>query len=115
MAAHGAEIRNITYETDRMLFIGRGNTLVSPFMMTQSKSLSGSAGSVLDPIVAIQYQIILEPEGSVTIIWSARQLNHFCQFITAGRSWNYTKEPSGTIGSVGLFHLRRFTYCSVAD
>ena len=30
MAVHGAEIRNITYETDRMQFIGRGNTLVSP-------------------------------------------------------------------------------------
>jgi cellobiose phosphorylase len=67
MAAHGAEIRNITYETDRMLFIGRGNTLESPLMMTHFKSLSGSEGSVLDPIVAIQYQIILEPEGSATI------------------------------------------------
>jgi cellobiose phosphorylase len=67
MAAHGAEIKNITYETDRMQFIGRGNSLVSPFMMTHAKSLSGSEGSVLDPIVAIQYQIILEPEGSATI------------------------------------------------
>ena len=67
MAVHGAEIRNITYETDRMQFIGRGNTLVSPDAMTNSKSLSGSQGSVLDPIVAIQYQIVLEPEGSATI------------------------------------------------
>jgi cellobiose phosphorylase len=67
MAVHGAEIRDITYETDRMQFIGRGNTLVSPYAMTNSKSLSGSKGSVLDPIVAIQYQILLEPEGSATI------------------------------------------------
>jgi cyclic beta-1,2-glucan synthetase len=67
MAVHEAEIRNITYETDRMQFIGRGNTLSSPYAMTNSKSLSGSQGSVLDPIVAIQYQIILEPEGSATI------------------------------------------------
>ena len=67
MAVHGAEIRNITYETDRLKFIGRGNTLVSPDAMTNSKSLSGSQGSVLDPIVAIQYQIILEREGSATI------------------------------------------------
>jgi len=67
MAVHGAEIKNITYETDRMQFIGRGNTLVSPFAMTDSKSLTGSQGSVLDPIVAIQYQIVLEPEGSATI------------------------------------------------
>ncbi len=67
MAVHGAEIRNITYETDRMKFIGRGNTLVSPYAMTGSRSLSGSQGSVLDPIVAIQYQIVLEREGSATI------------------------------------------------
>ena len=67
MAVHGAEIRNITYETDRMQFIGRGNTLVSPAAMTNPSPLSGSQGSVLDPIVAIQYQIVLEPEGSATI------------------------------------------------
>jgi cyclic beta-1,2-glucan synthetase len=67
MAVHGAEIRNTTYETDRMQFIGRGNTLVSPYAMTSSKSLTGSQGSVLDPIVAIQYQIVLESEASATI------------------------------------------------
>ncbi len=67
MAVHGAEIRNITYETERLQFIGRRNSLVSPDAMTRSKSLSGSQGSVLDPIVAIQFQIVLEPEGSAAI------------------------------------------------
>ena len=67
MAVHGAEIRDISYETDRLQFIGRGNTLVAPLAMTSAKFLSGSQGSVLDPIVAIQYQIILEPEGSAII------------------------------------------------
>jgi cyclic beta-1,2-glucan synthetase len=67
MTVHDAEIRNISYETDRMQFIGRGNTLIAPDAMTRSKFLSGSQGSVLDPIVAIQYQIVLEPEGSATI------------------------------------------------
>jgi cellobiose phosphorylase len=67
MAVHGAEIRGISFETDRTQFIGRGNTVVSPQAMTISKSLSGSQGSVLDPIVAIQFKILLEPEGSATI------------------------------------------------
>jgi cellobiose phosphorylase len=67
MAVHGAEIKNITYETDRMEFIGRGNSLVSPDAMTRSRPLSNSQGSVLDPIVAIQYQILLEPEGTAII------------------------------------------------
>ena len=67
MAVHGAEIKDISYETDRMEFIGRGNTLVAPSAMTNSGSLSGSQGSVLDPIVSVQYKIILEPEGSAII------------------------------------------------
>ncbi|MGD1075495.1 MAG: glycosyl hydrolase family 65 protein, partial [Thermodesulfovibrionales bacterium] len=57
----------ISYETDRMRFIGRGNTLVNPQAMRDVAALSGSEGSVLDPIVAIQCRIILDPEQSATV------------------------------------------------
>jgi cyclic beta-1,2-glucan synthetase len=67
MAAHGAEIVDISYETDRMRFIGRERTVADPQAMTGSAGLSGSEGSVLDPIVAIRYRITLGPEASATI------------------------------------------------
>ena len=67
MAVHGAEIGGISYETDRMRFIGRGNTVADPQAMSGSAALSGSQGSVLDPIVAIRYRITLDPEQSATI------------------------------------------------
>jgi cellobiose phosphorylase len=67
MAVHGVEIQDISYETDRMHFIGHGSTVTSPQAINDSKALTGSQGSVLDPIVAIQYQIILEPEEFATI------------------------------------------------
>jgi len=67
LAVHGAKVADVSYETDRMRFIGRGNTLAAPQAMSNSKSLSGTHGSVLDPIVAIQCQITLDPEQSVTI------------------------------------------------
>jgi cellobiose phosphorylase len=71
MAVHGADIREISYETDRMRFIGRGNTVANPQIMRRasdlSGALSGSQGSVLDPIVAIRYRITLDPEESATI------------------------------------------------
>ena len=35
--------------------------------MSDSAALSGSAGSVLDPVVAIRYRITLEPEQSATV------------------------------------------------
>ena len=72
MAVHGAEIGEVSYETDRMQFIGRGNTVADPQAMIGvggffTGALSDSEGSVLDPIVAIRYRITLEPEESVTI------------------------------------------------
>ena len=67
MKVNGAEIVNISYETDREKFTGRGNTLSRPDVMQHSDGLSGTDGSVLDPIVSIQYRIILEGNESVKV------------------------------------------------
>jgi cellobiose phosphorylase len=67
MAVHGAEADEATYETDRMRFIGRGNTVVNPQAMTGAGGLSGSEGAVLDPIVAIRRRIALDAGESVTV------------------------------------------------
>ena len=65
MAVHGGEAGEISYETDRARFIGRGCTLAAPHAIDQP--LSGSEGSVLDPCVAIRSRIALEPQQSATI------------------------------------------------
>jgi cellobiose phosphorylase len=67
MKMRGAEIQEVYYETDRMQFIGRGNTIVNPQAMYQSAELSGSEGPVLDPIVSIRYLVTLNPHEAVTI------------------------------------------------
>ncbi|MFA7230839.1 MAG: glucoamylase family protein [Victivallaceae bacterium] len=72
MAVHGAETEEISYETDRMQFIGRGNTVVNPQAIAgnagvYADKLSDSEGSVLDPIIAIRYRITLNPEESAVI------------------------------------------------
>ncbi len=67
MAVHGAEVDAVSYETDRMAFIGRGNTTANPQALTRMGPLSGTQGSVLDPIVSIRYQITLEAEQTVFI------------------------------------------------
>ncbi|MGB3076827.1 MAG: glucoamylase family protein, partial [Chitinophagales bacterium] len=67
MTMHGKVHEEISFETDRMEFIGRGNTSVNPQVMNKPGPLSGNQGSVLDPIVAIRYKIILEPEEAVTL------------------------------------------------
>jgi cyclic beta-1,2-glucan synthetase len=66
MAVHGAEAGEISYETDRSRFIGRGRTVADPEAMSSGAKLSDSEGSVLDPIVAIRQRITLEPNASAT-------------------------------------------------
>ncbi len=67
MEVRGAKIEEVSFETDRAKFIGRGNTISAPKAMKDITALSNSQGSVLDPIVAIRYNIILEPEETATI------------------------------------------------
>ena len=57
----------ISFETDRMKFIGRGETINSPCGVKNSDELSNSQGSVLDPIVAIKYNLSIEPDETITI------------------------------------------------
>ncbi|HEX4944868.1 MAG TPA: cyclic beta 1-2 glucan synthetase, partial [Usitatibacteraceae bacterium] len=67
MAVHGPASLDVSFETDRMAFIGRGRTAAAPRAMTQAGRLSGSQGSVLDPIVAIRHRMTLEPQQTATI------------------------------------------------
>ncbi|WP_249673806.1 GH36-type glycosyl hydrolase domain-containing protein [Pseudomonas abieticivorans] len=68
LAAHGVDIQAISYETDRARFIGRGRTLAAPAALDAAvERLSGSAGAVLDPIVAIRCRISLEPGQTATL------------------------------------------------
>src|SRR3981081_2100674 len=46
--------------------MGRGTTVANPQALTGDAALSGSQGSVLDPIVAIRHRITLEPGQSAT-------------------------------------------------
>jgi cyclic beta-1,2-glucan synthetase len=75
LAAHGVDIDAISYETDRARFIGRGRTLANPAAMdvggkgrdSGDGRLSDSAGSVLDPIVAIRCRLTLDAGQTATV------------------------------------------------
>jgi cellobiose phosphorylase len=67
MMVHDAPVVNVSYETDRSRFIGRGNTMAAPSAMLNDGPLSGGQGSVLDPVVAIRYTITLKPDQYATV------------------------------------------------
>lgn len=65
MKLNNGEANNISYETDRSKFIGRGRSIHNPIVM-QGQPLSSSQGSVLDPVFSIQYTVTIGPGESVT-------------------------------------------------
>lgn len=67
LTVHSDDACATSYETDRARFIGRGNTLANPKAMHDTGRLSGTAGAVLDPIVAIRCRFTLEPGASITL------------------------------------------------
>src|SRR5258706_4800660 len=67
IAVHGASHGPATHETDRSRFIGRGRSLHAPAALRDATPLSGSEGSVLDPVAATRRVITLEPEQTATV------------------------------------------------
>jgi cyclic beta-1,2-glucan synthetase len=67
MKVHDADIKDVSFETDRSIFIGRTKTIHEPDALSKNQPLSNSQGAVLDPIVAIRYRFQIEAHDSVTI------------------------------------------------
>lgn len=67
MTVHDAEVLDVSFETDRAHFIGRGNTVRAPRALVEPGPLGGGHGSVLDPAVAIRYRITLQPDQAATV------------------------------------------------
>nr|WP_104009716.1 glucoamylase family protein [Nitrosospira multiformis] len=78
MTVDGVTPDAASYETSRMAFIGRGNDVSAPAAMMEAEPLSGSSGSVLDPVVAIRKRMMLEPGESaiVDIVTGAGDSRH---------------------------------------
>ncbi len=60
---------SVSFETDRMRFIGRGRNLAVPEALQQPQPLSGQAGPVLDAIAAIRVALVLGAGDSRTLDW----------------------------------------------
>ncbi|WP_371861532.1 GH36-type glycosyl hydrolase domain-containing protein [Pseudoduganella armeniaca] len=67
MTVHDAKVVEVSYETDRAHFIGRGNSVQAPRALLEPGPLAGGHGSVLDPVVAIRYQLVLQPDQVATV------------------------------------------------
>ncbi|HLI93275.1 MAG TPA: glucoamylase family protein, partial [Puia sp.] len=80
MQAHDTVVESVSYETSRMTFTGRGNTLAHPRAMDLDL-LSGSQGPVLDPILSIRYRIRINPGRTAVIdlIYGIAETKESCE------------------------------------
>jgi cyclic beta-1,2-glucan synthetase len=67
MVAEEGARSEVSYETDRARFLGRTRNSVNPASMHDSSPLSGTVGSVLDPIVSLRRTFGLAPNQTVRI------------------------------------------------
>jgi cyclic beta-1,2-glucan synthetase len=67
MVGQGGEQGEISCETDRARFVGRGGSLASPAAMQSASSLSNTVGSVLDPIIALRRTVALAPNETAVV------------------------------------------------
>ena len=54
-------------ETDRVRFVGRGRTLAAPDALAPAARLSGTVGSVLDPVVSLRRVVRIAPGATATL------------------------------------------------
>ena len=67
MVGEVEKMGEISCETDRARFVGRGGTLANPAAMQDIKPLSNTVGSVLDPIISLRRNFFLPPNETFSI------------------------------------------------
>jgi cyclic beta-1,2-glucan synthetase len=65
-----ALVGEISCETDRDRFLGRGRTARAPAALSQDGALSGTTGAVLDPVFALRARVRLAPGETAAVAFT---------------------------------------------
>jgi cellobiose phosphorylase len=66
-SAPSSGVGEVSFETDRMKFIGRARSAANPAAMDAGAQLTNSEGSVLDPILSIRQTVRIKPGEAVRV------------------------------------------------
>ena len=74
----GTALGSVEFETDRTQFLGRGGSARRPRAVVDGRTLSGSVGTVLDPVFALRTRVLIAPGATAhvtfwTMIEASRQ------------------------------------------
>ena len=66
----GERVSEVTCETDRARFLGRGRSTRDPAALEADGPLSGTVGAVLDPVFALRTRVSLSPGQSASVAFT---------------------------------------------
>jgi cyclic beta-1,2-glucan synthetase len=69
LQVEGHPVGPLEYETDRSRFVGRGRSTSSPVVITINQSLSGTVGTVLDPVFSLCRSVKIAPGRSARLTY----------------------------------------------
>lgn len=81
-------LRELEFETDRMSFLGRKNTLETPKAMEEDLLLSNKAGFSTDPIVSLRSSFSIPPGECVTIYYISGIASSLEDALSLSRQFN---------------------------
>jgi cyclic beta-1,2-glucan synthetase len=112
--AVGSDVRgNVSCETDRSVFIGRGRSVRDPVAMGNHADLSGTVGAVLDPVLALRATLEVDAGQSAEAIFTTylaanrdhaeRLARSYCDPTGAGGFFDRdTAGPEGLLAELGI-------------
>jgi cyclic beta-1,2-glucan synthetase len=109
------------YESDRARFLGRGGSVRAPEALLTARSsrgrsqLSGTAGSTLDPIMSLQYEIELEGGGTTQLAFftaAAASRPELLAVVDRYRSWTTVEHAIGQSRARAELELRQTSLSS---
>ena len=83
-------------ETDRCVFLGRGRSLARPAALASKSPLSGTTGSVLDPVFALRRSVELAPGREANFVFSLSAGNSEDVVVSAVRTLRERTGEAGT-------------------
>ncbi|MCK9398000.1 MAG: phosphorylase, partial [Methylobacter sp.] len=102
----------LQYETDRVKFCGRGQTLRAPAAVIDGRPLSNTVGAVLDPIFSLRTRVSIEPGATVhvtftTLVAPSRQaVEDLADKYHNAATFNRVSDLAWTHAQIQLRHLR---------
>ena len=109
--AEGETVGDLQFETDRAQFLGRGHDPRNPISIIDGRPLSGTVGSVLDPVMSLRRTVSIPPGTTAhfmfsTMVASSRQeVLDLADKYRNARAFERTLTLAWTQAQVELHHL----------